>query len=133
MSTEEKLDSLSFKADSSVGIYTGVPGQPGSASPNGGKQYCFVKLTAVRTVGLCTAATDLVVGILQNKPQRAGDAATVGYRGQSNVVSGAAVTANTLLAPDSAGRAVTDATNGKWIALEAAAAANVLIPALRIL
>lgn len=132
MSYEESLKSISLDADASIGIYTGVPGMPGSAVPNSGMQYRFVKLTGSHTVGLCTAATDVVVGILQNKPQKPGAAATVGIYGVSNVIAGAAVTAGTFVAPDSVGRAVTDATNGKHLALKPATVAGEMIPVLRI-
>lgn len=133
MSYEESLKSISLDADASVGIYTGVPGQPGSASPNGGVIYRFVKITGSHQVGLCTAATDKVVGILQNKPQRPGAAATVGIFGVSNVEASAAIAAGALVAPTANGRAVTDAVNGKYQALAAASGAGELIPVLRVL
>jgi hypothetical protein len=132
MSYEEKIQSISLDADSSIGIFTGVPGQPGSASPNGGKQYCFVKVTGAHQVGLATAATDISAGILQNKPQNPGAAATVGIFGVSNVLVAAAVAAGALVAPDAAGKAVLDATNGRWQTLKAATGANELIPVLRV-
>jgi hypothetical protein len=115
-----------------VGIYTGVAGQPGSASPNSGKMYCFVKITGAHQVGLCTAATDNVVGILQNKPQRPGAAATVGIYGISNVIASAAIAAGALVAPTATGTAVTDATNGKFQAIKAASVAGEMIPVLRV-
>jgi hypothetical protein len=31
-------------------------------------QYCFVKLTAAGTVGICSGTTDNIIGVLQNKP-----------------------------------------------------------------
>lgn len=132
MSYEENVRSLSLDADASLGIYTGVPGQPGSAVPNGGKQYCFVKVTGAHQVGLAVAATDRVTGILQNKPQTPGAAATVGYAGISNVVAGGVVAAGDMVAPDAQGRAVTDATNGRWQAIKPAAGAGELIPVLRL-
>ena len=132
MSYEEKVVSVTLDADASIGIYTGVPGQPGSAVPNGGMQYRFVKVTGARQCGLCTAATDVQAGILQNKPQEPGAAATVGIGGVSNVVSSAAIAAGALVAPTANGRAVTDATNCRWQALEAAAGADELIPVLRV-
>lgn len=133
MSYEESLKSISLDADASLGIYTGVPGQPGSAVPNSGKQYTFVKITGAHQVGSCTAATDKTFGILQNKPQRPGAAATVGIFGVSNVVAGAAIAAGALVAPDAQGRAVTDATNGKWQAIGIAAGAGELVPVLRVI
>ena len=132
MAYEEALKSISLDADASIGIYTGVPGPPGSASPNGGMQYRFVKVTGKHQAGLCVAATNLVVGIMQNKPQRPGAAATVAIGGVSLVVAGGVVAAGDLVAPDSTGRAVTDATNGKWQAQTPAAGANELISVLRV-
>lgn len=96
MAYEESLRSISLNADATVGIYTGVPGQPGSASPNGGQQYHFVKVTGVHQVGLADA-TNPVVGVLQNKPQAPGAAATVGFHGVSKVVSDVAITAGAAI------------------------------------
>jgi len=133
MSYEESLKSISLDADASLGIYTGVPGQPGSAVPNSGMMYRFVKITGAHQVGLCTGATDRTVGILQNKPQQPGAAATVGIFGVSNVVAGGAIAAGDLVAPDATGRAVTDAANGKFQAIGIAAGAGELVPVLRVL
>lgn len=85
MSYEESLRSVTLVADSSIGVYTGVPGQPGSAVPNAGKQYRFLKVTGSDQVGLAVAA-GAAIGVLQNKPQKVGAAATVGIRGISNVI-----------------------------------------------
>lgn len=92
MAYEESLRSITLNADSSIGIYTGVPGQPGSPDPHGAKQYHFVKVTGVHQCGLAAATGD-VVGVLQNKPQGAGQAATVGFQGVSKVVSDVPLTA----------------------------------------
>lgn len=94
MAYDEGLRSITLIADASVGIYTGPPGMPGSLSPNGGSQFKFVKVTtAPGNVGLCTALlNEIPVGILQNKPQSAGGAATVGVRGVSMVLVGAGQT-----------------------------------------
>lgn len=128
MAYEENLRSLSLDADASIGVYTGVPGQPGSLSPNGAFQYRMVKLTAKNTVGLCTLATDAVVGVLQNKPQRPGQAATVGYEGVTNVTAGGTIAVGDTLVPDATGRAVQGAA-GRLRAL-APAAVGELVPAL---
>ena len=134
MSYEESLKSISLDADASLGIYTGVPGQPGSAVPNGGKQYTMVKLTGSHQVGLATAAGDVVLGVLQNKPQTPGAAATVGFTGVTNVVAGAAFAAGVDLVSDATGRAVakgaTPSGGKRLIALKPAAGANELVPAL---
>jgi hypothetical protein len=130
MSYEESLRSVSLNADSSLAVYTGVPNTPGAANPNYGFQYRFVKITAAHQVGLCTAAADKCVGVMQNKPQVSGQAATVGIRGISNVMAGAAVAAGASVESDATGRAVTSAGAGIGIALAAAGAANELIPVL---
>ena len=93
MSFDESVRSITLEADSSIGVYTGPPGAVGSAVPNGGKQYCFVKVTGALTAGLATDGGDDVIGVLQNKPQQAGGAATVAIRGVVNVVAGDTVTA----------------------------------------
>lgn len=85
MSYEESLRSISLNADASIGIYTGVPNLPGSAVPNSGKQYRFLKVTGPDQVGLAAAA-GAAIGVLQNKPQQVGQAATVAISGVSNVV-----------------------------------------------
>lgn len=132
MSYEENLRSLTLEADASIGIYTGVPGQPGSASPNTAKQYCFVKVVARNTAGLAVAAADVVAGVLQNKPQYPGSAATVGYEGVTNLMMGATCAAGALIAPGADGRGVVDAVNGRWQALEPCTAAGSVIPAFRV-
>lgn len=132
MAFEQSLKSISLNADSSIAEYTGVPGLPGSADPNTGKMYRFVKVTGDKQVGLCTAGTDASVGVLQNKPQNVGMAATVAIFGVSFVVAGAAVAAGAEVTADSSGRAVAttsgDTTAG--VALAAASAAGELIPVL---
>ena len=65
MAYEESLRSITLNADSSLGIYTGVPGQPGSPDPHGGKQYHFVKVTGVHQVGLADATAN-VVGVMSS-------------------------------------------------------------------
>lgn len=129
MSFEENLRNLSLDADASIGIYTGPPGLPGSANPNYGKQYCFVKVTGANQCGLAGVGDD-PVGILQNKPQVPGQAATVGYEGVSNVRVAGAIAAGTLVVPDATGRAVAGA--GKWRTLKAATAANELVPVMKV-
>ena len=131
MAYEESLRSISLDADASIGIYTGVPGQPGSPNPHGGKQYHFVKLTGNHQVGLAVGVADAVVGVLQNKPQTPGSAATVAYSGVTNVIAGAAITAGTAVGPDAAGAAVGAGANAvAGYAITASTAAGQLIPVL---
>ena len=127
MAYEENLRSISYDADASIGIYTGVPGQPGSAVPNGAKQYHALKITGKNQVGLCTTNADLH-SVLQNKPQRPGQAATCGYEGVTNCVAGAAVAAGDLVGPNAQGAFVPTA-NGKLRAVTIAAGAGELFSA----
>lgn len=136
MAYEESLRSISLDADSSLASYTGAPGAPGSASPNWGKQFRFVKLVGAHQVGLCTAATNEVpIGVMQNKPQVVGQAATVALSGVSMVQSGAAVAAGVPVKVDSTGRVITatpgtDAALYVGLTIGSAAAADQLIPVL---
>lgn len=108
MAYEETLRTISLDADSSLAVYTGVPGQPGSASPNSGNIFRFVKVTGAHLCGKATAATnEVVVGVLNSKPQVNNMAATVAIAGVSNVEAGATVTAGDSIKVDSTGRGVT--------------------------
>lgn len=132
MAYEENLKSFSADSDASIGIYTGVPGLPGSAVPNTGMQYRALKYTGKNQVGLATASTDKVIGVLQNKPQRPGQAATVGYQGISAVLAGAAISAGAEIVPDATGRFVPGASTGgalRFISQGIAAGAGELVPA----
>lgn len=132
MSYEESLKSISLNADASLAQYTGVPGLPGSPQVNYGKQYRFVKVTGLHQVGLSTAAADVTVGVMQNKPQVVGQAATVGIFGVSNVMSGGAFDAGDLVTTDDEGRAVATVTASEayGVALGDASGENVLAPVL---
>jgi hypothetical protein len=105
MSYEESLRSITLNADSTLGLWTGVPGQPGSATPNSGNIFRFVKITGAGTVGLAGGGEDSI-GVVQNKPQGDTHAATVAIRGVSNVVLGADVTAGAEVEADADGKAV---------------------------
>lgn len=134
MSYDESLRSISLNADASLAVFTGVPGTPGSASPNYGFQYRFVKVTGVGQVGLSTAGTDDSIGVMQSKPQVTGQAATVSIGGVTNIMAGGAVTAGTKVEADATGRAVTNSTGkAKGIALATSTGANQLIPVLLLL
>lgn len=131
MAYEESLRSITLNADSSLAVYTGVPGQPGSANPHGGKQYHFVKVTGVHQVGIADAATTAVLGVLQNKPQVVGQGATVGIRGVSKVVSDVAITAGDLIQVSADGQAAKSGAGPKvGVALTTTAAAGELVSVL---
>ena len=134
MALAQNLESITLEADSSVAVYTGPPGLPGSPSPHYGHQYTFVKVTGANTCGLAvTKATDRVVGVLQNKPQATGDACTVAVHGVSVVQAGDAITAAGPVAFDTTGRAIPYTGSGDQlvgIALSTVAAANQLVTVL---
>jgi hypothetical protein len=106
MAYEESLRSITLDADSSLAVFTGVPGQPGTPEPNSGKQYTLVKVTGVHTAGLATAAGDDIIGVMLSKPQKTGAAATIGIRGVMPVISGAAITAGNKIASNATGQAI---------------------------
>lgn len=130
MSYQETLVNVTLDADASVGIYTGVAGMPGSAANNGGLQYRFVKVTGEHQCGLVTAATDGIVGVLQNKPQGVGHAATVALSGITHVEAAGAIAAGATVASDTVGRASSSASNVVGIAIHSASAAGQLVPVL---
>jgi len=133
MAYEESLKSITLDADASIAVYTGVSGQPGSASPNNGKQFRFVKITGAHQAGLATgAANEVLCGVLQNKPQRVGEAATVGIFGVSMVESGAALAAGVQVKVDGTGRPIAAAAGAAYVGttLASSGAAGELIPVL---
>lgn len=107
MAYSEALRNISLKADSSLAGYTGVPGLPGSADPNYGFQFRFVKVTGDRTCGLAdTTSGEIVIGVIQNKPQVTDQAATVAIQGVSYVQAGGTLVAGEAVKVDTVGRAV---------------------------
>lgn len=101
------------------------------------KQFYLVKLDANRKVVLASAATDNIIGVLQNKPNT-GQSAKVRLIGISKVVAGAAFTlaTNTWLTSDANGKAVAAApaagTNNGVVGqpYESATAADDIVTAL---
>ena len=131
MAYEEILQSITLDADASLGIYTGVAGMRGGPANNSGLQYRFVKITGEHTCGLVAAATDAVVGVLQNKPQQAGDVATVGLNGISRVEVAGAIAAGAPVFSDATGRATATGTGSALgYAIHSSAAAGELLPVL---
>src|SRR5262245_3592350 len=130
MAYEESLRSITLNADSSLGIYTGVPGQPGSPDPHGGKQYHFVKITGAHQVGLADA-TAAVVGVMQNKPQGTGQAATVAIAGVTKAVSDVPVPAGSAVKVSADGQAaITGSGPTVGIAITTTANAGELVDVL---
>ena len=105
-------------------------------------QYRFVRVDANGRAALCGAGQP-AVGVLQNKPSAAGQAAQVRALGITKVVAGGAISKGALVASDASGQAVaatvttanttTGALTGSHvagIALEAAAGAGQVISVL---
>lgn len=111
MAYDETLRSISLDSDDTIGFYTGVPGARGSLSPNGGKQYHFVDITGPHQCGLAAAGAE-AIGVLQNKPQYAGEAATVAIGGISLVVAGGVLEAGDKVSANADGKGIkTTSTN----------------------
>ena len=91
MAYEEKIVAITLEANAGLATYTGVPGQPGSADPNGGHQYKFVIVDAEGRARPSNNNDTPVIGVLQNKPQYAGSAATVAIAGVSKVIAGESI------------------------------------------
>lgn len=72
------------------------------------KQYFFVNLTNSSGTGRVALAGDgeFAIGVLQNKPSAAGDAAKVAISGIAKVEAGGAITAGNPVAVDASGNAV---------------------------
>lgn len=98
-------------------------------------QYKFVKITGNYQVGLCDSAGERPYGVLQNKPNASGAAATIERSGISKVVAGETIVANDLVGTDANGKAVkveataTGADLGVWavgVAIEGGSADTVI-------
>ena len=109
---EESIRSITLDADATLAVYTGVPGLPGSASPNSGNQYRFVKVTGAHQCCIADETTTAVIGVVQNKPQTTGSAATVAIRGISLVEAGGDINAGEEVVVDANGKGVASGTVG---------------------
>lgn len=79
-----------------------------AASDQSANQYRIVELDSSGNVSACNAAGELGIGVLQNKPSAAGQAAEVAVLGSvSKIVFGATVAANAKVTTDNVGRGVT--------------------------
>lgn len=78
------------------------------------KQFYPVKLVTGGKCNICTAATDVVVGILLNDP-RAGEEGVVGLFGIYQVVFGATTAAGDRLTSNGTGEAIVTTTAADWV------------------
>jgi len=99
----------------------------GTAPSIKGNQYRFVKVTGAHTVGLATDSDNgaLIIGVLQNKPQVTGTAASVAIDGVSLIEAGATIAAGNAVKADSLGRAVAATVGTDVVSGFALAAASV--------
>jgi hypothetical protein len=106
---DESIRSITLDAHADLAVYTGVPGLAGSPQPNKGLQYRFVTISGAHQATICNHDSAYPIGVLQNKPQVEGAAATVAIRGISLVEAGDTITAGQaiVVAPgEKDGRAV---------------------------
>ena len=103
---------------------TGTAGEDLSSS-----QYLIVQLDSSGDIEIGEGGTDLLVGVLQNKPE-SGGAALYRFLGTTKVVASAAIAIGAFLTSASDGEAVTTTTDKDVVvgrALEAAGAAGDII------
>lgn len=96
---------------SGIGVYDESYTAENDLSSTG--QFLCVELSAANQVDVCDAATDIAIGILQNKPA-AGQAATVRLLGRSKAVLGGTVTAGAAVGTANDGELVAKTTNNDW-------------------
>lgn len=142
MAYDEILSSITLPAAASIASKTGVSGvDTPVGSDHGGKQYHFVKVDATGAAAIAAGGTsEVVLGVLQNKPQVTGAAATVATGGVSKVVVGTAVTAGGAVKVDANGKLTpvgtlaTDLAAGivVGVALKSGAAGALVPVALRV-
>jgi hypothetical protein len=75
-----------------------------AAADLSGKQYYFVKLASESTVNVCSAVTDVPIGVLQNTPA-AGESAEVAIFGLSKVSADATLAAGDVIGTSADGQA----------------------------
>lgn len=78
------------------------------------KKYYIVQLNATGGIEVAEGATDLIVGVLQNKPDT-GEAAVVRFGGTTKVICGDTVAIGDWLTTDSSGKAIATTTDGNIV------------------
>lgn len=89
------------------------------------EQYKIVRASSATQVTTTTAATQIPLGVLQNRPA-SGQAAEVRVNSGSTTkcVAGAAITAGAEVMSDASGRAITATTTNEVVGIALTAAAN---------
>jgi hypothetical protein len=75
-----------------------------AAADLSGKQYHLVKLASATTVNVCSAITDVPIGVLQNKPE-SGETAEITYIGVTKIVADGTIAAGNSLGTSADGQA----------------------------
>ena len=75
------------------------------------KKYYIVQLDASGNIEVAEGATDLIVGVLQNKPDT-GEAAVYRFGGTTKVVAAGVIAIGDWVTTDSAGKGVATTTDG---------------------
>lgn len=92
-----------------------------SLAPN---QYKIVKMTAASTVGLATASTDKLIGVLQNRP-KVGEAASVATEGRVLCQAGAAVAVGDRITANASSQGIATTTaQDTYLGIAVTAASN---------
>jgi hypothetical protein len=97
-------------------------------------EFVIVKIstTVDQNVVIAAAATDPIIGVLQNKP-KAGEPAVVRWGGSTKVIAGGTITAGDCVTSDGSGHAITTTTTGNVIlgrALQSAVSGDIFEVAL---
>lgn len=131
---EESLRTITLNADATLAKFTGAPGLPGSltGANQAGNQYRAVVISGARQAGLSNANNGTVVGVLQNKPQAAGNAATIGIGGISKVAMATNISAGQAVFAAADGRGSNSNSSGLKLgeAVETSTVVGSLVPVL---
>ncbi len=95
------------------------------------KQFRFVNVNSSGQAAAVASAGGAGIGVLQNKPDAAGKAATVAHAGVVKVVAGGSITAGANVQSDANGEAITAASGDVVLGVALAGAADGdLVPVL---
>lgn len=93
------------------------------------KLFYIAKVDTSGNLALAAAATDPIVGVIQNNDGGSGAMATYRFLGTSKVIAGGSISIGDLVTSDSAGKAVATTTNKDIVigrALEAADSGDII-------
>lgn len=131
---DESLRTITLNADATLAKFTGAPGLPGSltGANQAGNQYRAVVISGARQAGLSNANNGRVVGVVQNKPQAAGNAATIGIGGISKVAMATNISAGQVVYAAADGRGSNSNASGLALgqAVETSTVVGSLVPVL---